>query len=314
MSGLFKSDVANPVLNWIDQRLPLITLMQKEYGVFPTPKNFNYFWNFGALAMINLMIMIITGVFLAMHYTPSTRNIAFASIQHIMRDVNYGWLLRYVAHANGATMFFIVVYIHIYPWPVLRLLQVAARTAVDAGRGAVPVADDGDGVHGLRSALGPDVLLGRDRHHEPVLARSRWVGDSNRDLAVGRLLAVGNPTLNAILQPALSAAVRASWASCSCTWSRCTSPAPTIRWGSRPKGPARYTAVSSLLHDQGQRWGCAYSFWCSRCLVFFAAELPGGSPTTTSPPTRCSTPPSHRAQNGTFLPYYAILRSVPSTS
>ena len=87
-------------------------MMQKEYGVFPTPKNFNYFWNFGALAMINLVIMIATGIFLAMNYTPHV-SMAFDSVERIMRDVNYGWLLRYV-HANGASMFFIVTYIHIF--------------------------------------------------------------------------------------------------------------------------------------------------------------------------------------------------------
>ena len=110
--GLHDSDFKNPVVRWIDARLPVFTLMQKEYGTFPTPRNFNYFWNFGALAMINLMIMIATGIFLAMHYTPHV-NYAFDSVERIMRDVNYGWLLRYV-HANGASMFFIVVYIHIW--------------------------------------------------------------------------------------------------------------------------------------------------------------------------------------------------------
>lgn len=112
MAGLHKSEFANPVVNWIDTRLPIFTMMQKEYGVFPTPKNFNYFWNFGALAMVNLVIMIATGVFLAMNYTPHV-SMAFDSVERIMRDVNYGWLLRYV-HANGASMFFIVTYIHIF--------------------------------------------------------------------------------------------------------------------------------------------------------------------------------------------------------
>jgi len=111
-SGLHKSDVANPVLNWIDQRLPVITMMQKEYGTFPTPRNFNYFWNFGALAMVNLLVMIATGVVLSMQYTAHV-SFAFDSVERIMRDVNYGWLLRYV-HSNGASMFFIVVYIHIW--------------------------------------------------------------------------------------------------------------------------------------------------------------------------------------------------------
>jgi ubiquinol-cytochrome c reductase cytochrome b subunit len=112
MVGLHKSDIKNPVINWIDTRLPIFTMMQKEYGVFPTPKNFNYFWNFGALAMVNLMIMIVTGIFLAMNYNPSTAG-AFDSVERIMRDVNFGWLLRYI-HANGASMFFIVTYIHMF--------------------------------------------------------------------------------------------------------------------------------------------------------------------------------------------------------
>src|ERR1700761_3150847 len=87
-------------------------MMQKEYAVFPTPKNFNYLWNFGALAVVTLAVMIITGIFLAMNYQPNTE-LAFGSVQHIMRDVNYGWLIRYV-HQNGASMFFIVVYIHLF--------------------------------------------------------------------------------------------------------------------------------------------------------------------------------------------------------
>ncbi|MDO9501630.1 cytochrome b/b6 [Falsiroseomonas sp.] len=110
--GLHDSTIQNPVLRWVDQRLPVFTMMQKEYGTFPTPRNFNYFWNFGALAMVTLMIMIATGVFLSMNYTPHTAH-AFDSVERIMRDVNYGWLIRYV-HMNGASMFFIVVFIHIW--------------------------------------------------------------------------------------------------------------------------------------------------------------------------------------------------------
>lgn len=112
MVGLHKSDFENPVIRWIDSRLPVFTLMQKEYRAFPTPKNFNYLWNFGALATVMLLVMIATGVFLAMNYAPNT-DLAFASVEHIMRDVNWGWLIRY-AHMNGASMFFIVVYIHIF--------------------------------------------------------------------------------------------------------------------------------------------------------------------------------------------------------
>ncbi|HUN39542.1 MAG TPA: cytochrome b/b6 [Acetobacteraceae bacterium] len=113
MAGqLHDSDFKNPVLQWIDTRLPILTMMQKEYAVFPTPKNFNYFWNFGAMAVVTLVIMIVTGVLLAMNYQPNTE-LAFDSVQHIMRDVNYGWMIRYI-HQNGASMFFVVTYIHIF--------------------------------------------------------------------------------------------------------------------------------------------------------------------------------------------------------
>lgn len=110
--GLHDSSFKNPVIRWVDQRLPVFTMIQKEYGTFPTPRNFNYFWNFGALAMINLMIMIATGVFLAMHYTAHVDH-AFNSVERIMRDVPFGWLIRY-AHMNGAHLFFVVVFIHIW--------------------------------------------------------------------------------------------------------------------------------------------------------------------------------------------------------
>jgi len=112
MSAKERIPFKNPVVEWFDSRLPVFTLMQREYGVFPTPKNFNYFWNFGALAMFVLITMIVSGIVLAMHYTPN-KMLAFDSVERIMRDVNYGWLIRYI-HMNGASMFFIAVYIHIF--------------------------------------------------------------------------------------------------------------------------------------------------------------------------------------------------------
>ncbi len=100
------------VLGWIDYRLPVVSWAHKELVAYPTPKNLNYFWNFGSLAGIMLMIQIVTGIILVMHYTPHA-DYAFASIEHIMRNVNFGWLMRYM-HSNGASFFFIVVYIHIF--------------------------------------------------------------------------------------------------------------------------------------------------------------------------------------------------------
>nr|YP_009295174.1 apocytochrome b [Dasya binghamiae]AOH77186.1 apocytochrome b [Dasya binghamiae] len=93
-------------------KFPFITIINNHALAYPTPINIHYAWNFGFLALICLTIQILTGIFLAMHYTPHV-NLAFTSVEHIMRNVNFGWLLRYI-HANGASMFFIVVYIHIF--------------------------------------------------------------------------------------------------------------------------------------------------------------------------------------------------------
>lgn len=108
-SGFF----SNPVVKWIEYRLPVFSTIDHMVGTqYPTPKNLSYWWNFGSLAGLCLVIQIVTGIVLVMHYTPHT-SLAFDSVEHIMRDVNYGWLLRYM-HANGASMFFIAVYIHIF--------------------------------------------------------------------------------------------------------------------------------------------------------------------------------------------------------
>ena len=102
----------NPVVKWIEYRLPVFSFTQEHLIDYPTPKNLNYWWNFGSLAGIVLSIMIVTGIVLAMHYTPHV-DYAFESVERIMRDVNYGWLIRYV-HMNGGSMFFAIVYIHIF--------------------------------------------------------------------------------------------------------------------------------------------------------------------------------------------------------
>jgi quinol-cytochrome oxidoreductase complex cytochrome b subunit len=100
------------IIRWIDYRLPFVAMLEHELNEYPTPRNLNYWWNFGSLAGIMLVIMIVSGVVLAMHYTPES-TMAFDSVERIMRDVNYGWLLRYI-HMNGASMFFLIVYIHLF--------------------------------------------------------------------------------------------------------------------------------------------------------------------------------------------------------
>ncbi len=100
------------VVGWIDARLPLIRLLDREYLKFRVPKNLNYFWSFGGILLVSFMLLIASGLALGMHYKPSAGE-AFDSVDHIMRDVNFGWLIRYM-HMNAASFFFIAVYLHIF--------------------------------------------------------------------------------------------------------------------------------------------------------------------------------------------------------
>ena len=101
----------NKTLAWLDYRLPIFSVLREALVDHPTPRNLNYWWNFGSLAGITLVIMIVSGLLLSMHYVAHV-DLAFDSVEHIMRDVNYGWLLRYI-HSVGSSMFFLIVYIHI---------------------------------------------------------------------------------------------------------------------------------------------------------------------------------------------------------
>jgi ubiquinol-cytochrome c reductase cytochrome b subunit len=99
------------IIGWIDYRLPIFSWLD-HFAVYKTPKNLNYMWSMGSIAGLALVIQIITGIVLAMHYTPHVDH-AFDSVEKIMRNVNYGWLIRYM-HAVGASMFFVAVYLHIF--------------------------------------------------------------------------------------------------------------------------------------------------------------------------------------------------------
>jgi ubiquinol-cytochrome c reductase cytochrome b subunit len=102
----------NNLLSWIDARFPLTDTWNKHIAEYYAPKNFNFFYFFGSLAMLVLVLQIVTGVFLTMHYKPDVE-LAFASVEHIMRDVPGGWFIRYM-HSTGASMFFVVVYLHMF--------------------------------------------------------------------------------------------------------------------------------------------------------------------------------------------------------
>jgi ubiquinol-cytochrome c reductase cytochrome b/c1 subunit len=103
---------SHPALRWLERRLPIGRLIRAEFIVFPTPRNLNYLWTFGAILTFLLVVQIVTGIVLSMHYTPDVGS-AFDSIEAIMRNVNYGWLLRYL-HSNGASLMFLAVYIHMF--------------------------------------------------------------------------------------------------------------------------------------------------------------------------------------------------------
>ncbi len=98
------------IVQWIDRRFPLTAFIKKELTGYPTPRNLTSWWNFGFLAGFMLVLQIVSGIFLAMHYKADA-GLAFDSVEHIMREVNYGWLIRYL-HSTGASAFFAIVYIH----------------------------------------------------------------------------------------------------------------------------------------------------------------------------------------------------------
>src|SRR5438876_10987440 len=100
------------LLRWIDDRFPLTALWESQWGKYIAPKNFNFWYYFGSLAAFVLVLQIVTGIFLTMNYKPDSVK-AFESVEYIMRDVEWGWLIRYM-HSTGASMFFIVVYLHMF--------------------------------------------------------------------------------------------------------------------------------------------------------------------------------------------------------
>jgi ubiquinol-cytochrome c reductase cytochrome b/c1 subunit len=112
MSGHPSYQPQSAFMRWMERRLPIGGLVYSSFVAYPTPRNLNYWWTFGGILAFMLGVQIVTGVVLAMHYTPHV-DFAFDSVEQIMRDVNYGWLLRYL-HSNGASMFFLAAYIHMF--------------------------------------------------------------------------------------------------------------------------------------------------------------------------------------------------------
>jgi len=290
------------LIGWIDERLPFFSFIKKELGEYPTPLNLNYLWNFGSLAGITLVIMIVTGIFLAMHYTPQV-DMAFDSVEHIMREVNYGWLIRYI-HMNGASMFFIVVYIHIFrglfygsyksPRELLWILGVVILLLMMATAFMGYVLP-----WGQMSYWGATVITN-------LFSAIPFVGDSIVTWLWGGF-SVDNPTLNRFfalhyLFPFLIIAVVGlhlialhTFGSNNPLGIERTKPEESI-----PFHP--YYTVKDLFG-----LGIFLLIWSG--FIFFAPNF-FGEPDNYIPANPLVTPP-HIVPEWYFLPFYAILRSVP---
>jgi len=191
MSGPSDYQPSNPVLQWIERRLPILNFAHGSFVAYPTPRNLNYWWTFGAILSFMLVMQIVTGVILAMHYAPNA-DLAFRNVELIVRDVNYGWLLRNM-HAAGASMFFFAVYVHMFrglyygsykePREVLWILGVIIYLLMMATGFMGYVLP-----WGQMSFWGATVITN-------LFSAFPWVGDSIVTLLWGGY-SVGNPTLN----------------------------------------------------------------------------------------------------------------------
>ncbi len=299
MAAAFK----NPLVRWIDHRLPVFSYLHHELHEYPTPKNLNYWWNFGSLAMVVLVIMLVTGIFLAMHYTPHTA-FAFDSVERIMRDVNYGWLIRYI-HMNGASFFFIVVYIHIFrglyygsykaPRELLWILGVVILLLMMATAFMGYVLP-----WGQMSFWGATVITN-------LFSAFPLVGDWIVTLLWGGF-SVDNPTLNRFfslhyLLPFLIVGVVVIHI---LALHRFGSSNPL---GIDTKGP-QDSIPFHPYYTAKDAFGLGVFFIVFAAVVFFAPNL-FGEPDNYIPANPLVTPP-HIVPEWYFLPYYAILRAIPN--
>ena len=291
-----------PVVKWIEQRLPIFSFVRHHLKDYPTPRNLNYLWNFGSIAGIMLVVMIATGVMLAMQYTANV-NMAFNSVERIMRDVNYGWLLRYL-HMNGASFFFLAVYIHIFRglyygsykppreilwWLGILILILMMMTAFMGY--VLP--------WGQMSYWAATVITN-------LFSAIPLVGDSIVTWLWGGF-SVENPTLNRFyalhyLVPFIIFAVVFVhlWALHTVKSNNPAGVEPKTKQETIPFHP--YYTVKDLF-------GFGAFFLVYLAFVFFAPDF-FGEPDNYIPANSLVTPP-HIVPEWYFLPFYAILRSIP---
>ena len=293
---------SNPVVRWIDHRLPVFSMLDHTANDYPTPKNLNYMWNFGSLAGLSLVIMIVTGIVLAMSYTAHV-DYAFDSVERIMRDVNHGWLIRYI-HMNTASFFFIVVYLHIFrglyygsykaPRELLWILGVVIFLLMMATAFMGYVLP-----WGQMSFWGATVITN-------LFSAIPLVGDSIVTLLWGGF-SVDNPTLNRFfslhyLMPFVIAGVVVLHI------------VALHRFGSNnpigidTKGPQDTISFHPYYTIKDVVGAAVFLLLLAMAVFFFPNAM--GHPDNYIPANAMQTP-AHIVPEWYFLPFYAILRAVP---
>jgi ubiquinol-cytochrome c reductase cytochrome b/c1 subunit len=303
MSGPSDFQPTNPALKWIERRLPIMGLMHSSFVAYPTPRNLNYWWTFGAILSMMLGVQILTGVVLAMHYTPHA-DLAFKSVELIVRDVNYGWLLRNM-HAVGASMFFLAVYIHMFrglyygsykePREVLWILGVIIYLLMMATGFMGYVLP-----WGQMSFWGATVITN-------LFSAGPYVGDSIVTLLWGGY-AVGNPTLNRFfslhyLLPFVIAGVVVLH-----VW------ALHVAGQNNPDGVEPKTEKDTVPFTPHATIKDFFGVSCFMLLyAWFIFYMPNylGEADNYIPANPAVTPP-HIVPEWYYLPFYAILRSIPN--
>jgi ubiquinol-cytochrome c reductase cytochrome b/c1 subunit len=303
MSGPSAYQPSHPALKWFEQRLPIIGLVHSSFVTYPTPRNLNYWWTFGAILSLMLGVQIVTGVILAMHYTPHAE-LAFRSVESIVRDVNYGWLLRNM-HATGASMFFLAVYIHMLrglyygsykaPREVLWILGVIIYLLMMATGFMGYVLP-----WGQMSFWGATVITN-------LFSAVPYFGESIVTLLWGGY-SVGNPTLNRFfslhyLLPFLIAGVVVLhvWA---LHVSGQNNPA-----GVEPKSEkdtVPFTPYATIKDFFGVACFLIFYSW----FIFYMPNYLGDADNYI--PANPGVTPAHIVPEWYYLPFYAILRSIPN--
>ncbi|EGP08705.1 ubiquinol--cytochrome c reductase cytochrome B subunit [Bradyrhizobiaceae bacterium SG-6C] len=303
MSGPSNYNPQNPVLKWVERRLPIGGLIHSSFIAYPTPRNLNYWWTFGAILSMMLGVQIITGIILAMHYTPHV-DFAFKSVELIVRDVNYGWLLRYL-HSNGASMFFIAVYIHMFrglyygsykePREVLWILGVIIYLLMMATGFMGYVLP-----WGQMSFWGATVITN-------LFSAIPYFGESIVTLLWGGY-SVGNPTLNRFfslhyLLPFVIAGVVVLhvWALHVAGQNNPAGVEPKTE-----KDTVPFTPYATIKDGFGMACFLLFFAW----FIFYIPNYLG-DPDNYIPANPAVTP-AHIVPEWYYLPFYAILRSIPN--